>query len=49
MPSTRISMEAVSGVYYLTFTVRNWYYLFDRHNRFGLLADSVKYCRAIRD
>jgi putative transposase len=31
--------------YYLTFTARNWYYIFDRHNRFQILADSLKYCQ----
>ena len=45
MPSVRISKEFASGIYYLTFTVRNWYYLFDRHNRFEILADSLKYCQ----
>ncbi|MCR4291287.1 MAG: hypothetical protein NUV76_00255 [Candidatus Kuenenia sp.] len=45
MPSVRISKEFTSGIYYLTFTVRNWYYLFDRHNRFEILADSLKYCQ----
>ena len=45
MPSIRISKELTSGIYYLTFTVRNWYYIFDRHNRFQILADSLKYCR----
>ena len=45
MPSTRIPMEALSGTYYLTFTVRNWYHFFDRYDRFVLLADSVKYCQ----
>lgn len=44
MPSIRISKEATSGIYYLTFTVRNWYYIFDRHNRFEILAESLKYC-----
>ena len=43
MPSIRISKEFASGIYYLTFTVRNWYYLFDRHNRFQILADSLQY------
>jgi putative transposase len=43
MPSIRISKELTSGIYYLTFTVRNWYYIFDRHNRFQILADSLKY------
>jgi putative transposase len=45
MPSVRIAKELTSGFYYLTFTVRNWYYLFDRHNRFQILADSLKYCQ----
>jgi len=45
MPSVRISKELTTGFYYLTFTVRNWYYIFDRHNRFQILADSLKYCR----
>jgi len=45
MPSVRIAKELTSGFYYLTFTVRNWYYIFDRHNRFQILADSLKYCQ----
>ena len=43
MPSIRISKEFASGIYYLTFTIKNWYYLFDRHNRFEILADSIQY------
>ncbi len=42
MPSIRISKEAVSDIYFLTFTVKNWYYIFDRNNRFDILADSIK-------
>ena len=45
MPSVRIAKELTSGIYYLTFTVKNWYYIFDRHNRFQILADSLKYCQ----
>jgi len=45
MPSIRINRELTLGIYYLTFTVRNWYYIFDRHNRFKILADSLKYCQ----
>jgi len=45
MPSTRIPRDATSGNYYLTFTVRNWYYIFDRHNRFDILINALKYCR----
>ena len=45
MPSVRIAKTLTTGFYYLTFTVRNWYYIFDRHNRFQILADSLKYCQ----
>jgi REP element-mobilizing transposase RayT len=45
MPSVRISKKLTSGIYYLTFTVKNWYYIFDRHNRFQILADSLKHCQ----
>ncbi|MBI4689254.1 MAG: transposase [Nitrospirae bacterium] len=49
MPSIRISKEFTTGFYYLTFTVRNWYYIFDRHNRFEILAESLKYCQHHKD
>ena len=45
MPSVRISKEMKSAIYYLTFTIRNWYYIFDRHNRFQILANTLKYCQ----
>jgi REP element-mobilizing transposase RayT len=45
MPSIRISKDYPSGIYFLTFTVRNWYYIFDRHYRFKILADSLHYCQ----
>ncbi|MEW6214778.1 MAG: hypothetical protein AB1478_06170, partial [Nitrospirota bacterium] len=41
----KVSKELNSGIYYLTFTIRNWYYIFDRHNRFEILAESLKYCQ----
>jgi len=44
MPSIRIPTDYASGCYYLTFTVRNWYYVFDRHNRFDILADALRWC-----
>ena len=31
-----------SGFYFVTFTVWRWYYLFDRINRWPILADSLK-------
>lgn len=45
MPSIRISEELNSQIYFLTFTVRNWYYIFDRHNRFEILGNSIRYCQ----
>ena len=46
MPSVRVSKELKEEIYFLTFTVHRWYYLFDRHNRWNILIDSLKYCRA---
>ncbi|HJW87305.1 MAG TPA: transposase [Candidatus Brocadiaceae bacterium] len=45
MPSVRINKELNKGIYFLTFTVNRWYYLFDRHNRWDILLKSLKYCR----
>ena len=45
MPSLRISKELKDQIYFVTFTVKNWYYLFDRHNRFQILEDSFVYCQ----
>ena len=42
MPSVRIANEFTSGFYYLTLTIRNWYYLFDRQNRLQILADTIR-------
>lgn len=49
MPSPRISKELNSGIYFLTFTVRNWYYVFDRHNRFEILSGAIKYYQENKD
>jgi len=46
MPSVRINKNLNHlDIYFLTFTVKNWYYIFDRHNRFEILSDSVQYCQ----
>ncbi|MBE0437967.1 MAG: transposase [Methylomicrobium sp.] len=45
MPSRRIPIQLNAGTYYLTFTVQRWYYLFDRFNRWEILADSLRYCQ----
>jgi REP element-mobilizing transposase RayT len=44
MTSKRISKNNNSGYYFVTLTVKHWYYLFDRHNRWNILADSLNYC-----
>lgn len=36
-------------MYFLTFTTKNWYYLFDRHNRWDILADSLSFCVEKKD
>lgn len=45
MPSRRIAAELNAGTYYFTLTVQRWYYLFDRHNRWQILSDSIRYCQ----
>jgi putative transposase len=45
MPSRRVSAHLNAGTYYLTLTVQRWYYLFDRYNRWQILADSFRYCQ----
>jgi putative transposase len=45
MPSRRISKKLNAGIYFLTMTIHRWYYLFDRHNRWKILADSIHYCQ----
>ena len=30
-------------MYFLTFVVKNWYYLFDRNNRFSILSNTLKF------
>ncbi len=43
MPSMRIMNDLKDQTYFITFTVKNWYYLFDKHNRFQILEDSFVY------
>ncbi len=45
MPSQRVAAELNTGTYYLTLTVQRWYYLFDRHNRWQIMSDSLHYCQ----
>jgi len=45
MPSVRVNKELNEGLYFLTFTVKNWYYLFDRFGRWNILLESLKFCQ----
>ncbi|MEI6222651.1 MAG: hypothetical protein WCP97_07845 [bacterium] len=45
MPSVVIGQSVKNQPHYVTFTVKNWYYLFDRYNRFSILEDSFYYCQ----
>jgi len=33
----------------LTLTVKNWYYIFDRYDRWDILVDSLQYCKLNKD
>jgi REP element-mobilizing transposase RayT len=45
MPSVRIHSSEKNQVYFVTFTIKNWYYLFDRYNRFEILENCFVYCQ----
>jgi len=49
MTSLRVQKDLKSGVYFITCTVRNWYHVLDRKNRWGILLDSLKYCQNYKD
>lgn len=44
MPSVRVRSDLNSGIYFLTLTVKNWYYLLDRHDRWEILRQSLQHC-----
>jgi putative transposase len=44
MPSATIGKHNTIGCYFITFTIIKWYYLFDRFDRWRILADSLLYC-----
>ena len=45
MPSIRIHKNENDQIYFITLTIKRLYYLFDRHNRFEILAESLQYCQ----
>lgn len=44
MPSLRISRQNNEQIHFITCTVLHWYYIFDRHDRWQILVDSLNYC-----
>ena len=50
MPSIRVSKELnQKTTYFLTFTIKNWYYVLDRYHRWEILANSLKWYQKNRD
>jgi REP element-mobilizing transposase RayT len=45
MPTPRVPRDLNAGTYFLTFTIRKWYYILDRYNRWDILAESLEYCK----
>jgi putative transposase len=45
MPSRRVATDLNDGTNYLTLTIQRWYYLYDRHNRWQILSESLRYCQ----
>ena len=45
MPSQRINWEYKSEMYFITLSIHKLYYLFYRHNRWGILLNSLKFCQ----
>jgi len=46
MPSKRVNKNLNGQAYFLTFTIRNWLYILDRHNRWDILLESLKFCKS---
>jgi len=45
MPIAQVHKENNYCQYFITMTIEKWYYIFDRYNRWNILADSLKYCQ----
>jgi putative transposase len=45
MPKNRIHQGLEQNIYFVTPTIQNWYYIFDRHNRWQIIADSLRFCQ----
>ncbi len=45
MPSQRINKKCKSEIYFITLSIHKLYYLFDRHDRWEILLNSLEYCQ----
>ena len=45
MPTKRVNIHQNDKIHFITLTIKHWYYIFDRHNRWNILSDSLKYCQ----
>ncbi len=45
MPALRVNRELKDQKYFITLTIFRWYYLFDRYERWEILADSIEHCQ----
>ncbi len=49
MPSIRVSKDMNSSLYFVTCTIKDWLYILDRYDRWGLLTNSLEYCQQNKD
>jgi REP element-mobilizing transposase RayT len=48
MPINRVNKTLSQSLYFITPTIWNWYYIFDRHQRWQIIADSLTFCQKER-
>lgn len=44
MPIPKIPKDLNDQTYFLTFTVKSWYYVLDRQDRWRILSEALNYC-----
>jgi len=49
MPSIRVRKDLNSAMYFVTFTIKNWYNILDKFNRWDILIDSLRYCQKFKN
>jgi len=49
MPINQVNKSLNQNLYFITPTIKNWYYIFDRHDRWHIIADSLIYCQKYKN